>query len=229
MVHSTDPGTLSEMSCGSGGMDSAMSGNGVMSWQPLEHLSGLPSGSGMDQQSMSGGANSSYLPFPLGNPHVMQQQGTPPLHGLYTGTNHADSSPPGWGKHAFAGMGNGNALSPEFCANDIRRSTSQPAKKRDSQSPAHWSTGGNNRDTLYAHEFLKAFRARMPDSAEGQAACDYCRKRKIKVCVCCGAALTRSAIGRSRRAVTARNRGASARATTCCGSVGHRARKSGSL
>lgn len=39
----------------------------------------------------------------------------------------------------------------------------------------------NSRDTLYAHEFLKAFRARAPESNDRQAACDYCRKRKIKV------------------------------------------------
>lgn len=72
-------------------------------------------------------------------------------------------------------------LPPSFTSSDIHRSSSQPANKRRT-NPMDWSTTHNSRDTLYAHEFLKAFRARMPDSAEGQAACDYCRKRKIKVC-----------------------------------------------
>ncbi|WFD00446.1 hypothetical protein MYAM1_003195 [Malassezia yamatoensis] len=73
-------------------------------------------------------------------------------------------------------------LPPNFgAAGDVHRSASQPGNKRRTMTPMEWSTARNNRDTLYAHEFLKAFRARMPDSAEGQAACDYCRKRKIKV------------------------------------------------
>ncbi|WFD44510.1 hypothetical protein MPSI1_003178 [Malassezia psittaci] len=72
-------------------------------------------------------------------------------------------------------------LPPNFgAAGDVHRSASQPGNKRRTMTPMEWSTARNNRDTLYAHEFLKAFRARMPDSAEGQAACDYCRKRKIK-------------------------------------------------
>ena len=74
----------------------------------------------------------------------------------------------------------GPKATPSFSAMDIHRSSSQPAKKRRSNNPMEWSTTQNNRDTLYAHELLKALRARMPDSGEGQAACDYCRKRKIK-------------------------------------------------
>lgn len=67
---------------------------------------------------------------------------------------------------------------PSFDAHDIHRSNSQPASKR-ATSSSDWGTQ-TSRDTLYAHELLRSFRARHPDSAEGQAACDYCRKRKIK-------------------------------------------------
>ena len=71
---------------------------------------------------------------------------------------------------------------PSISVHELNRSTSQPANKRQNGALNNWSVGHNSRDTLYAHEFLKAFRARLPDSTEGQAACDYCRKRKIKVC-----------------------------------------------
>lgn len=92
-----------------------------------------------------------------------------------------DQKVSGWSSpNSFANTGN-FMLAPDFSANDVHRSTSQPGNKRRIANPMEWSTARNNRDTLYAHEFLKAFRARMPDSAEGQAACDYCRKRKIKV------------------------------------------------
>lgn len=72
------------------------------------------------------------------------------------------------------------SATPSFNTYDIFRSASQPAHKR---------TGGHtrrndlqsSRDTLYAHELLRSFRMRDPDSVEGQSACDYCRKRKIKV------------------------------------------------
>lgn len=70
-----------------------------------------------------------------------------------------------------------------FNANDLHRSSSQPANRRRGMDPGNWSTSQQSRDTLYAHEFLKAFRARLPSSTDGQAACDYCRKRKIKVCM----------------------------------------------
>lgn len=68
-----------------------------------------------------------------------------------------------------------------FNANDLHRSSSQPANRRRGMDAGNWDVGQQSRDTLYAHEFLKAFRARLPNSSEGQAACDYCRKRKIKV------------------------------------------------
>lgn len=68
-----------------------------------------------------------------------------------------------------------------FSANDLQRSASQPANQRKEVDPAALWGNQQSRDTLYAHEFLKAFRARLPDSTEGQAACDYCRRRKIKV------------------------------------------------
>lgn len=74
-----------------------------------------------------------------------------------------------------------SAMVPSFVATDIHRSTSQPAKARRNFSPGDFSMSHNSRDTLYAHEFLKAFRARAPESNDRQAACDYCRKRKIKV------------------------------------------------
>lgn len=74
-----------------------------------------------------------------------------------------------------------SAMVPSFVATDIHRSTSQPAKTRRNFSPGDFSMSHNSRDTLYAHEFLKAFRARAPESNDRQAACDYCRKRKIKV------------------------------------------------
>lgn len=83
-------------------------------------------------------------------------------------------------QNSFAGAGN-YMLAPNYASNDVHRTSSQPSNKRRSTNHMDWSTARNNRDTLYAHEFLKAFRARMPDSSEGQAACDYCRKRKIKV------------------------------------------------
>lgn len=86
--------------------------------------------------------------------------------------------------NSFSEVGN-YMLLPTFTSNDILRTSSQPAHKRAEADPMNWSTAQNGRDTLYAHEFLKAFRARMPDSAEGQAACDYCRKRKIRVRLPC--------------------------------------------
>mgnify|MGYP006971067809 CR=1 FL=1 len=128
-----------------------------------------------------------------------------------------DQSLGGWNsQNAFGETGN-YMLSPNFgAANDVHRSVSQPANKRRLANPMDWSTARNNRDTLYAHEFLKAFRARMPDSAEGQAACDYCRKRKIKV-----RRPTRSpsATGRSQRADTVHSPGACARRTMCSASA----------
>ncbi|WFD34551.1 hypothetical protein MCUN1_001392 [Malassezia cuniculi] len=68
---------------------------------------------------------------------------------------------------------------PSFMAHDIHRSTSHPNQKR-TDNQTDWNSSQSSRDTLYAHELLRSFRARHPDSAEGQAACDYCRKRKIK-------------------------------------------------
>lgn len=72
------------------------------------------------------------------------------------------------------------AVAPSFDTYDIFRSTSQPAHKR-TEDHAHWDNMRSSRDTLYAHELLRSFRMRDPDSVEGQSACDYCRKRKIKV------------------------------------------------
>ena len=82
----------------------------------------------------------------------------------------------------FPMTGNFPAMPPSFTSNDLQRSSSQPAKTRRDFSPGDFSMSHNSRDTLYAHEFLKAFRARVPESVDRQAACDYCRKRKIKVC-----------------------------------------------
>lgn len=73
------------------------------------------------------------------------------------------------------------ALPLAFNANNLHRSSSQPANRRRGVDTNNWSMSQHSRDTLYAHEFLKAFRARLPNSSEGQAACDYCRKRKIRV------------------------------------------------
>lgn len=132
-----------------------------------------------------------------------------------------DQSLNGWNSQSTFGETSNFMLSPNFgAANDVHRSVSQPAHKRRLANPMDWSTARNNRDTLYAHEFLKAFRARMPDSAEGQAACDYCRKRKIKVR---RSRHSPSATAKSRRVDTVRNRDACAHRTTCSANVGRRA------
>ena len=132
-----------------------------------------------------------------------------------------DQSLNGWNSQSTFGETSNFMLSPNFgAANDVHRSVSQPAHKRRLANPMDWSTARNNRDTLYAHEFLKAFRARMPDSAEGQAACDYCRKRKIKVR---RLRHSPSATAKSRRVDTVRNRDACAHRTTCSANVGRRA------
>lgn len=78
----------------------------------------------------------------------------------------------------------GSTMEPSFTANDIFRSTSQPAKTRCNFSVEDISMTNNSRDTLYAHKVLKSLRARAPDSGDRQAACDYCRKRKIKASTC---------------------------------------------
>lgn len=91
----------------------------------------------------------------------------------------------------------GCSMAPSFSANDIHRSTSQPAKTRRNLSVGNFSMTNNSRDTLYAHEVLKSFRARAPDSGDRQAACDYCRKRKIKARFALCSLLTTSVIERN--------------------------------